>query len=113
MPNVTVSQLKASLQSTLQSSLNKVNHAGNITIQTLQSTANTAKDALTKGLTETKKAIHRLTLLIPANYTGQGESLNELIKSADTLGIEVQNQEQNPTAIANQLIDTAGKLLGV
>ncbi|EFN8552661.1 RTX toxin hemolysin A, partial [Escherichia coli] len=113
MPNVTVSQLKASLQSTLQSSLNKVNHVGNITIQTLQSTANTAKDALTKGLTETKKAIHRLTLLIPANYTGQGESLNELIKSADTLGIEVQNQEQNPTAIANQLIDTAGKLLGV
>ncbi|EEY3529624.1 TPA: RTX family hemolysin [Escherichia coli] len=113
MPNVTVSQLKASLQSTMQSSLNKVNHAGNITIQTLKSAANTAKDALTKGLTETKKTIHRLILLIPDNYTGQGESLNELIKSADTLGIEVQNQEQNPTAIANQLLDTTGKLLGV
>lgn len=52
-------------------------------------------------------------MLIPDNYTGQGESLNELIKSADTLGIEVQNQEQNPTAIANQLLDTTGKLLGV
>lgn len=54
MPNVTVSQLKASLQSTMQSSLNKVNHAGNITIQTLQSAANTAKRCFNKRINRNK-----------------------------------------------------------
>ncbi|EKF5391264.1 RTX toxin hemolysin HlyA, partial [Escherichia coli] len=56
---------------------------------------------------------NRLILLIPKDYKGQGSSLNDLVRTADELGIEVQYDEKNGTAITKQVFGTAEKLIGL
>ncbi|WP_089576177.1 RTX toxin hemolysin HlyA [Escherichia coli] len=98
MPTITTAQIK----STLQSAANKLHSAG-------QST----KDALKKAAEQTRNAGNRLILLIPKDYKGQGSSLNDLVRTADELGIEVQYDEKNGTAITKQVFGTAEKLIGL
>ncbi|EGJ1617973.1 RTX toxin hemolysin HlyA [Escherichia coli] len=50
---------------------------------------------------------------IPKDYKGQGSSLNDLVRTADELGIEVQYDEKNGTAITKQVFGTAEKLIGL
>lgn len=101
MPTITTAQIKSTLQSAKQSSANKLHSAG-------QST----KDAL-KSSRATRNAGNRLILLIPKDYKGQGSSLNDLVRTADELGIEVQYDEKNGTAITKQVFGTAEKLIGL
>lgn len=102
MPTITTAQIKSTLQSAKQSSANKLHSAG-------QST----KDALKKAAEQTRNAGNRLILLIPKDYKGQGSSLNDLVRTADELGIEVQYDEKNATAITKQVFGTAEKLIGL
>lgn len=102
MPTITTAQIKSTLQSAKQSAANKLHSAG-------QST----KDALKKAAEQTRNAGNRLILLIPKNYEGQGSSLNDLVRTADELGIEVQYDEKNGTAITKQVFGTAEKLIGL
>ncbi|HFM4954063.1 TPA: RTX toxin hemolysin HlyA, partial [Escherichia coli] len=102
MPTITTAQIKSTLQSAKQSSANKLHSAG-------QST----KDALKKAAEQTRNAGNRLILLIPKDYKGQGSSLNDLVRTADELGIEVQYDEKNGTAITKQVFGTAEKLIGL
>ncbi|MEL8550847.1 RTX toxin hemolysin HlyA, partial [Escherichia coli] len=62
---------------------------------------------------QTRNAGNRLILLIPKDYKGQGSSLNDLVRTADELGIEVQYDEKNGTAITKQVFGTAEKLIGL
>ncbi|ELJ93049.1 hemolysin, chromosomal, partial [Escherichia coli KTE99] len=71
------------------------------------------KDALKKAAEQTRNAGNRLILLIPKDYKGQGSSLNDLVRTADELGIEVQYDEKNGTAITKQVFGTAEKLIGL
>ncbi|EIT0498787.1 RTX toxin hemolysin HlyA [Escherichia coli] len=102
MPTITTAQIKSTLQSAKQSAANKLHSAG-------QST----KDALKKAAEQTRNAGNRLILLIPKDYKGQGSSLNDLVRTADELGIEVQYDEKNGTAITKQVFGTAEKLIGL
>ncbi|EGO2404256.1 TPA: RTX toxin hemolysin HlyA [Escherichia coli] len=102
MPTITAAQIKSTLQSAKQSAANKLHSAG-------QST----KDALKKAAEQTRNAGNRLILLIPKDYKGQGSSLNDLVRTADELGIEVQYDEKNGTAITKQVFGTAEKLIGL
>ncbi|HAL6389005.1 RTX toxin hemolysin HlyA [Escherichia coli] len=102
MPTITTAQIKSTLQSAKQSAANKLHLAG-------QST----KDALKKAAEQTRNAGNRLILLIPKDYKGQGSSLNDLVRTADELGIEVQYDEKNGTAITKQVFGTAEKLIGL
>ncbi|STE42723.1 hemolysin A [Escherichia coli] len=102
MPTITTAQIKSTLQSAKQSAANKLHSAG-------QST----KDALKKAAEQTRNAGNRLILLIPKDYKGQGSSLNDLVRTADELGIEVQYDEKNGTAITKQIFGTAEKLIGL
>ncbi|EPC9245589.1 RTX toxin hemolysin HlyA [Shigella flexneri] len=102
MPTITTAQIKSTLQSAKQSAANKLHSAG-------QST----KDALKKAAEQTRNAGNRLILLIPKDYKGQGSSLNDLVRTADELGIEVQYDEKNSTAITKQVFGTAEKLIGL
>ena len=102
MPTITTAQSKSTLQSAKQSAANKLHSAG-------QST----KDALKKAAEQTRNAGNRLILLIPKDYKGQGSSLNDLVRTADELGIEVQYDEKNGTAITKQVFGTAEKLIGL
>ncbi|CTW83813.1 RTX toxin hemolysin HlyA [Escherichia coli] len=102
MPTITTAQIKSTLQSAKQSAENKLHSAG-------QST----KDALKKAAEKTRNAGNRLILLIPKDYKGQGSSLNDLVRTADELGIEVQYDEKNGTAITKQVFGTAEKLIGL
>lgn len=102
MPTITTAQIKSTLQSTKQSAANKLHSAG-------QST----KDALKKAAEQTRNVGNRLILLIPKDYKGQGSSLNDLVRTADELGIEVQYDEKNGTAITKQVFGTAEKLIGL
>lgn len=52
-------------------------------------------------------------MFIPKDYQGQGSGLNDLVKAADELGIEVQYEEKNGTAIAKQVFGTTEKLFGL
>ncbi|EEG84377.1 hypothetical protein PROPEN_02738 [Proteus penneri ATCC 35198] len=83
MPTITTTQIKTSLQSAKQSATKKLQSAG-------QST----KNALKKAAGQARKAGDKLILLIPKDYQGQGSSLNDLVKAADELGIEVQYEEK-------------------
>ncbi|HEI2860485.1 TPA: RTX toxin hemolysin HlyA, partial [Escherichia coli] len=69
--------------------------------------------ALKKAAEQTRNAGNRLILLIPKDYKGQGSSLNDLVRTADELGIEVQYDEKNGTAITKQVFGTAEKLIGL
>ncbi|HCQ3845070.1 TPA: hypothetical protein OKE00_003716 [Escherichia coli] len=100
MPTITTTQIKRTLQSAKQSSANKLHSAG-------QST----KAALKKAAEQTRNLGNRLILLIPKDYKEQGSSLNELVRMADELGIEVQYDEKNGTAITKQVFGTAEKLV--
>lgn len=102
MPTITTAQIKSTLQSAKQSAANKLHSAG-------QST----KDALKKAAEQTRNLGSRLILLIPKDYKEQGASLNELVRTADELGIEVQYDEKNGTAITKQVFSTAEKLIGL
>ncbi|EFN8783628.1 Hemolysin, plasmid [Escherichia coli] len=102
MTTITTAQIKSTLQSAKQSAANKLHSAG-------QST----KDALKKAAEQTRNAGDRLILLIPKDYKGQGSSLNDLVRTADELGIEVQYDEKNGTAITKQAFGTAEKLIGL
>ncbi|EFH6757582.1 RTX toxin hemolysin HlyA [Escherichia coli] len=102
MTTITTAQIKSTLQSAKQSAANKLHSAG-------QST----KDALKKAAEQTRNAGNRLILLIPKDYKGQGSSLNDLVRTADELGIEVQYDEKNGTAITKQVFGTAEKLIGL
>ncbi|CTT78409.1 hemolysin A [Escherichia coli] len=102
MPTITTAQIKSTLQSAKQSAENKLHSAG-------QST----KDALKKAAEKTRNAGNRLILLIPKDYKGQGSSLNDLVRTADELGIEVQYDEKNGSAITKQVFGTAEKLIGL
>ncbi|EPI4692109.1 RTX toxin hemolysin HlyA [Escherichia coli] len=102
MPTITTAQIKSTLHSAKQSAANKLHSAG-------QST----KDALKKAAEQTRNAGNRLILLIPKDYKGQGSSLNDLVRTADELGIEVQYDEKNGTAITKQVFGTAEKLIGL
>lgn len=102
MPTITTAQIKSTLQSAKQSAANKFHSAG-------QST----KEALKKAAEQTRNAGNRLILLIPKDYKGQGSSLNDLVRTADELGIEVQYDEKNGTAITKQVFGTAEKLIGL
>ncbi|EFI3813379.1 RTX toxin hemolysin HlyA [Escherichia coli] len=102
MPTITTAQIKSTLQFAKQSAANKLHSAG-------QST----KDALKKAAEQTRNAGNRLILLIPKDYKGQGSSLNDLVRTADELGIEVQYDEKNGTAITKQVFGTAEKLIGL
>lgn len=102
MPTITTAPIKSTLQSAKQSAANKLHSAG-------QST----KGALKKAAGQTRNAGNRLILLIPKDYKGQGSSLNDLVRTADELGIEVQYDEKNSTAITKQVFGTAEKLIGL
>ncbi|HBA9101149.1 TPA: RTX family hemolysin [Escherichia coli] len=102
MPTITTTQIKNTLKSTKQSAANK-----------LQSVGKTASHSLTKAIEQTRNAGTRLILLIPKDYKGQGSSLNELVRTADELGIEVQYDEKNSTAITKQVFGTTEKLIGL
>ncbi|NBL78710.1 RTX family hemolysin [Proteus sp. G2672] len=102
MPTITTTQIKTSLQSAKQSATKKLQSAG-------QST----KNALKKAAGQARKAGDKLILLIPKDYQGQGSSLNDLVKAADELGIEVQYEEKDSTEIAKQFFGTGEKLLGL
>ncbi|MBM9394663.1 RTX family hemolysin [Escherichia coli] len=102
MPTITTAQIKSTLQSAKQSAANKLHSAGQ-----------SMKDALKKAAEQTRNAGNRLILLIPKDYKGQGSSLNDLVRTADELGIEVQYDEKNGTAITKQVFGTAEKLIGL
>lgn len=76
-----------------------------ITTAQIKSTLQSAKQSRNAG--------NRLILLIPKDYKGQGSSLNDLVRTADELGIEVQYDEKNGTAITKQVFGTAEKLIGL
>ncbi|MER1892881.1 RTX toxin hemolysin A, partial [Proteus mirabilis] len=102
MSTMTTAQIKTSLQSAKQLATKKFQSAGQ-----------TTKDALKKVADQARNAGNKLILLIPKDYQGQGSSLNELVKVADELGIEVQYDEKNGTAITKQVFGTTEKLLGL
>lgn len=79
----------------------------------MHSAGQSTKDALKKAAEKTRNAGNRLILLIPKDYKGQGSSLNDLVRTADELGIEVQYDEKNGTAITKQVFGTAEKLIGL
>ncbi|NUA78413.1 RTX toxin hemolysin HlyA [Escherichia coli] len=79
----------------------------------MHSAGQSTKDALKKAAEQTRNAGNRLILLIPKDYKGQGSSLNDLVRTADELGIEVQYDEKNGTAITKQVFGTAEKLIGL
>ena len=92
MPTLTTAQIKSSLNSAKQSAGKKLQSAGAST-----------KDALKKAAEQFRNAGNKLILFIPKDYQGQGSGLNDLVKAADELGIEVQYEEKNGTAIAKQV----------
>lgn len=102
MPTITTEQIKSTLQSAKQSTANK-----------LHSARQSTKDALKKAAEQTRKVGNRLILLIPKDYKGQGSSLNDLVRTADELGIEIQYDEKNGTAITKQVFGTTEKLIGL
>lgn len=102
MPTLTTTQLKNSLKSAKETAANKLQSAGKST-----------KDTLKKAAEKTQHAGNKLILLIPKDYSGQGSSLNDLVKTADKLGIEVQYDERNGTAITREMFGTAEKLIGL
>lgn len=102
MSTLTTAQLKSSLNSAKQSASKKLQSAGALT-----------KDALNKAVEQLRNAGHKIILFIPKDYQGQGTGLNDLVKAADELGIEVQYEERNNTAIAKQLFDTTEKIFGL
>lgn len=71
------------------------------------------KTALKNAAEQIRNAGNRLILLIPKDYKGQGSSLNDLVRTANELGIEVQYDEKNGTAITEQVFGTAEKLIGL
>lgn len=101
MPTTTTKQIKNTLQSTKQSAANK-----------LKSVGQTTRDSLKKATEQTRNEGSKLILLIPEDYKGQGSSLNELVRRAYELGIEVQYDEKNGTAITQQVFGTTEKLIG-
>lgn len=102
MPTLTTAQIKSSLNSAKQSAGKKLQSAGAST-----------KDALKKAAEQFRNAGNKLILFIPKDYQGQGSGLNDLVKAADELGIEVQYEEKNGTAIAKQVFGTTEKLFGL
>ncbi|MDH3003097.1 RTX family hemolysin [Pasteurella multocida] len=96
--------------------LNKFKSLIDSASKSLKGAANSGKDALKKGAEQAKSAGRKLILYIPKDYQGynkeNGSSLNELIKAADDLGIEVHRSEKDQTALAKELFGTAEKLLG-
>lgn len=102
MPTITTEQIKSTLLSAKQSTANK-----------LHSARQSTKDALKKAAEQTRKVGNRLILLIPKDYKGQGSSLNDLVRTADELGIEIQYDEKNGTAITKQVFGTTEKLIGL
>ncbi|OQM39580.1 RTX family hemolysin [Citrobacter braakii] len=102
MPTLTTTQLKNSFKSAKETAANK-----------LQSADKSTKDVLKKAAEKTQHAGTKLILLIPNDYIGQGSDLNELVKTADELGIEVQYDQRNGTAITQQVFGTAEKLIGL
>lgn len=53
---------------------------------------------------QTYVPLEKIILLIPDDYEAQGVGINELVKAADELGIEIHRTERDDTAIANQFL---------
>ncbi len=62
---------------------------------------------------QTYVPLEKNSVLIPDDYEAQGVGINELVKAADELGIEIHRTERDDTAIANQFFGTAEKVLGL
>nr|P55129.1 RecName: Full=RTX-I toxin determinant A from serotypes 5/10; AltName: Full=APX-IA; AltName: Full=Cytolysin IA; Short=CLY-IA; AltName: Full=Hemolysin IA; Short=HLY-IA [Actinobacillus pleuropneumoniae]BAA04014.1 RTX toxin I type L [Actinobacillus pleuropneumoniae] len=81
--------------------------------QHTKSAAKSGAGALKNGLGQVKQAGQKLILYIPKDYQAStGSSLNDLVKAAEALGIEVHRSEKNGTALAKELFGTTEKLLG-
>lgn len=91
----------------------KVKQFAGSAAQTTKQGVTKAKDQLQKALGQLGQAGKKLTLYIPKDYEGQGNSINELVKAADELGIEIYREEKNGTALTKNLLDTSGKVLGL
>ncbi|BFU59324.1 MULTISPECIES: RTX family hemolysin [Rodentibacter] len=81
--------------------------------QSAAAKAAATKQALQKAAERAKQAGKKLILYVPKDYEGQGSSLNELVKAADDLGIEVHRSEKNSTALAKEIFGTGEQLLGL
>ncbi|WP_150540254.1 RTX family hemolysin [Actinobacillus vicugnae] len=56
---------------------------------------------------------HQIFLSVPKDYNQEiGSGLNDLVKAADELGIQVQNEERDNTALTKEIFGTTEKLLG-
>ncbi|EIK5258247.1 enterohemolysin EhxA [Escherichia coli] len=86
--------------------VNKIKNIFNNATLTTKSAFNTASSSV-------RSAGKKLILLIPDNYEAQGVGINELVKAADELGIEIHRTERDDTAIANQFFGAAEKVVGL
>ncbi|MFP1464075.1 hypothetical protein ACLB1E_35970 [Escherichia coli] len=69
----------------------------------------TTKSAFNTASSNVRTAGKKFILLIPDDYEAQGVGINELVKAADELGIEIHRTERDDTAIANQFFGTSRK----
>lgn len=92
---------------------NKVQKIKQLTSKKTHSSVQSTKMLLKKAIQQTHIIGSKLILIIPSDYKGQGSSLNEFIRAADELGIEIQYDNKNGAAIAEQLVGTTEKLLGL
>ncbi|MGL5511229.1 MAG: RTX family hemolysin, partial [Microcoleaceae cyanobacterium] len=84
-----------------------------IATENAQSAGNAAKDILNKTADQVRKIADDIILLIPEGYKGQGNSINDLVKAADKLGIKVHQVGGNSLETANQIFATTEKVFGL
>lgn len=94
-------KMKATLQHTKQTITNKLHTTGQNTVNTLK-----------KTIKQTHNIGSRIFLWIPKDYKEQGVGLNDLVRAADELGIEILYDEKNGKTITKHLFDTSEKFIG-
>lgn len=95
-------KFKTNFKNTLGATKNGIN-------KTIEAT----KNGLNKTGQALKNGSKKLILVVPKNYDSeQGNGLQDLVKAAEELGIEVQKEERNDIATAQASLGTIQNILG-